>query len=322
MKQLTPIQIKFHQMKARISGGITSLFDIWALFIRVLASSVGIIFNISRLLKYDTKLSGEFAYNKLDKYSDGEKYNFNGIYLPYIDKTDYGNLYGLHNCIKDTFSVFLLNNDDYSSDYVDKIDKRLPEGSYCYKNDNCDITIHNGDVVLDLGAWIGDFSAYACHKGAIVYAFEPAAETRTLLKKTVLYNKHTQGKINIVPYAVGDENKILNFFKDMRTAQSTFLTNNENNIFTEKIEAVKLDDWVNKENIKVDFIKADIEGFERNMLKGAVNILKTQQPVLSLCTYHLPDDPKVMKDIILSSNPNYKIIQRRMKMFAYVPNLK
>jgi hypothetical protein len=88
------------------------------------------------------------------------------------------------------------------------------------------------------------------------------------------------------------------------------------------IKIITLDEWVYKENIKVNFIKADIEGYERKMLQGAVNIIKTQQPVLSLCTYHMPDDPEVMKDIILSANPYYKIIQRRMKMFAYVSHFK
>jgi len=326
MKQLKPLQIKFQQMYSRIfggGGGITNLFDVWALFIRILASSVGKEFNISKLLQYDVKITGKYAYNKLNKYLNGEKYDFNGIYLPLLQKTDYGNLYELYCCSKDIFSVYLYNNDDYSSNYVDKLDKKLTEGSYCYSNDNCDITIHYGDIVLDLGAWIGDFSAYACYKGAIVYAFEPAAETRALLEKTVLYNKHAQGKINIVPYAVGDENKILDFYKNNKhMASSTFLTLNKNSICSEKIEVVKLDDWVLKENIKkVNFIKADLEGFERYMLQGATNILKIQQPVLSLCTYHLPDDPEVMKDIILSANPNYKIIQRRMKMFAYVPRL-
>jgi len=69
----------------------------------------------------------------------------------------------------------------------------------------------------------------------------------------------------------------------------------------------------------VNFIKADIEGFERHMLQGAQNLLKNQKPVLSLCTYHLKDDPIVMKELILKANPEYEIIQRRTKMFAYVP---
>jgi len=231
-------------------------------------------------------------------------------------------LYAIFTSVFDTLDGYLLNNDNYSSEYIDKRDKVLHEGSYLYfKNDiGCDITVHKGDVVLDLGACMGEFSAYACKKGALVYAFEPSIKNRYWLEKTVEYNKGT-GQINICPFGAGSKSEVLNFVSDENNpGTSRFIS--ENNQDTVQMEIVALDDWVIKENIKVDFIKADIEGFERNMLKGSVNILKTQQPVLSLCTYHLPADPEVMKDIILSANPGYKIIQRRMKMYAYVPHLK
>jgi len=220
--------------------------------------------------------------------------------------------------MKDVLGVYLFNNDNYSYKYVDKLDKRLTEGVYLYQNDDgCDITIHEGDVVLDIGAWIGDFSAYACKKGATVYAFEPSKETRILLEKTVLYNKNNSGKITIIPYGVGNENRIISFARNQDHPASSSFVIGEDSCET-SVEVVKLDDWVLKENIKVDFIKADIEGFERYMLQGSINLLKTQQPTLSLCTYHLSDDPEIMREIILSANPNYTIIQRGMKMFAYV----
>ena len=57
------------------------------------------------------------------------------------------------------------------------------------------------------------------------------------------------------------------------------------------------------------------------MFKGAVIILKNQQPVLSLCTYHKPSDPIEMQNLIFQANPKYKVIQRRMKLFAYVPEI-
>ncbi|MCL2819353.1 MAG: hypothetical protein FWD38_00755 [Oscillospiraceae bacterium] len=55
------------------------------------------------------------------------------------------------------------------------------------------------------------------------------------------------------------------------------------------------------------------------MLKGATNILKKHQPILSLSIYHLPNDPDVMRDLILFANPKYTVIQRGMKLFAYLP---
>ncbi len=85
------------------------------------------------------------------------------------------------------------------------------------------------------------------------------------------------------------------------------------------VETITLDDFVKEKNLeRVDFIKSDIEGFERNMLQGAQETLKNFAPKLALCTYHLPDDPEVMTDLIMQANPNYKIVYGRKKLFASV----
>jgi hypothetical protein len=49
----------------------------------------------------------------------------------------------------------------------------------------------------------------------------------------------------------------------------------------------------------VNFIKADIEGAEVNMLRGASKILSTQKNLrLSLCTYHNINDGCELKEIL------------------------
>ena len=88
----------------------------------------------------------------------------------------------------------------------------------------------------------------------------------------------------------------------------------------ETVETISIDDFVRENNLPhVDFIKSDIEGFERNLLKGAQETLKNFAPKLALCTYHLPDDPEIMAGLIKKANPKYNIVQKRMKLFASVP---
>ena len=85
------------------------------------------------------------------------------------------------------------------------------------------------------------------------------------------------------------------------------------------VETITLDDFVKENNLeRVDFIKADIEGFERNMLSGAQETLKNFAPKLALCTYHLPDDPEVMTKLIMQANPNYKIVYGKKKLYASI----
>lgn len=92
---------------------------------------------------------------------------------------------------------------------------------------------------------------------------------------------------------------------------------------TEKISVTTIDKFVEENKLeRVDFIKADIEGSERDMLRGATSVLKTFAPKLAICTYHLPDDPEVLEKIIREANPAYTVVQMRHRLFAAVINKK
>ena len=176
------------------------------------------------------------------------------------------------------------------------------------------MTIKKGDIVIDAGAWVGTFSAYAAKKGAQVYAFEPSVENRIILNKTAELN----GNITVVPFALYDTAATLNFSEESITSRVEDV-NKTIGESSHGVRAVTLDEFVVSNNIqKVNFIKADIEGSERKMLAGAVNVMKKFAPKLSICTYHLPDDRQVLSKIIMDANPKYKVVYRKMKLYAFV----
>lgn len=248
------------------------------------------------------------------KYFKGTFWNFNGVLLPDYKPEPIGWL--IWSIYMDTLFTYCVHGDNYSHTLIDKLDPFLPEGTYGYSNDEIDVTIKAGDIVIDAGAWIGDFSAYAVKKGASVYAFEPCAETCGYLRKT----RELNGNIVVQQKGLGAKNEIRYITNDTNNSGSNRITNKKKS--NEVIEIITLDTFVKENRIdKINFIKADIEGFERFLIKGAKNVLKKHSPKLAICTYHLNDDPTVISELIKEANPDYKIVHKRKKLYAAVPKV-
>ena len=219
--------------------------------------------------------------------------------------------------------IDLLCSDDYfkksESNYLFYQTMKIlqDEGPYQYNS----VSLQPNDTVIDVGANIGMFSIFANHfYGCKCYAFEPVSSTAKLLLKNLVLNKMEES-IVIEPYALSDKVCDLDIWISKNNINAaSFVINPEDLAGLEKIHCITLDQWVKENDVqKIDFIKADIEGAERYMLQGATNVLKTFAPKLSICTYHLPDDPQVLEDIILKTNPKYKVEQASKKLYAYVP---
>lgn len=70
---------------------------------------------------------------------------------------------------------------------------------------------------------------------------------------------------------------------------------------------VTIDSFVEEHKIeKVDFIKMDTEGYERNIIMGAAKTIRRFSPVIVCSAYHLKDDKIKIPELIKSINPEYK----------------
>jgi FkbM family methyltransferase len=263
-------------------------------------------------------LAGQFLNSKYLTHTHNEiYYYFNGAKLPCLanDPLVSGNRYAT--VFWDTFLIPCMYNDNHNKEIVDAVEPAMPEGPYGYEDGIFEVTVKKNDIVIDAGAWAGDFSAYAASKGATVYAFEPAAETFRALQKTAELN--TVSKIYPIQKGLGNSECETPIYLDNRDGGGNTIRSQNHRIPSEIIKITTLDTFVKENNIqRIDFIKADIEGAERDMLQGATEVLKKFAPKLAICTYHLPDDPEVLKRIILDANPAYKIIQLRKKLYACI----
>lgn len=191
------------------------------------------------------------------------------------------------------------------------------EGPY----ENEEVILEKDDVVFDCGANIGLFSTIAAWKGCITYAFEPIYENQLHLEKSKnLY----QNLIKICPFALGEKVGIAKFYMCDKNISHTMIKNQADHLENcIDVEITTIDQFVKDNKIeKLDFIKADIEGAERYMLMGAKESIAKFSPKISICTYHLEDDPQVLERIIKEANPNYIIKHRWKKIYAYVPKDK
>jgi FkbM family methyltransferase len=256
----------------------------------------------------------EFKSYFLSADPEGNTYfDINGAKLPDISDNR-GMMELLMYIFEDTFMVPFFFKDNHKKELVAILDVFMREGPYGYTDNEINAVINPQDVVIDAGAWIGDFSAYAASKEGISYAFEPVGSLFKILEKTASLNK---GKIIPVQKGLSDKNGTVKISVEegMNSGANSLVIKRSSK--EELISITTLDDFVKTNKIeKIDFIKADIEGEERALLKGASNVLQTFAPKLAICTYHFPEDAKLLEEIIMDTNSKYKIKHLRHKLFA------
>lgn len=181
------------------------------------------------------------------------------------------------------------------------------------------VRLEVGDYVIDAGANIGLFSLHALRRvgaGGKVYAFEPFPDAYTLLQRN-LAGYNDCDNVFLVPVALGSSSGQLRLSVGGLADASGVMSRSETQV---TVPVTTIDDFVAENQLpKVDFIKMDIEGMERKALQGAKETLRRFKPRLAICTYHLPDDRDVIPRVITEIVPEYRITQKRMKLYAWCP---
>ena len=158
-----------------------------------------------------------------------------------------------------------------------------------------------GSIVLDCGANYGTFTRRALERGAIkVVAIEIDPREQTALRRTFA-DEIRQGKVIVYGKGVWDRATEL----DLR-GDSVVLPRRDAPV---RLPVTTIDQIVSELQLpSVDFIKMDIEGAEKNALRGAGMTLTRFSPFLAISSEHLPDD----KDTIPALVNN--LVPRRYRM--------
>jgi len=144
-----------------------------------------------------------------------------------------------------------------------------------------------GNNVLDIGANIGYFSlifAKLVGNNGRVYAFEPEPENFRILKKNLEINHYNNTMA--IQKAISDKNHTIKLFLGENTSTHSIYQSSETSAFID-IESIKLDDFSDIQNKRIDFIKIDIEGAEIDAFKGMKNVLQKNSQVTILSELNL-----------------------------------
>jgi FkbM family methyltransferase len=166
-------------------------------------------------------------------------------------------------------------------------------------------TVRRGDVVLDCGAHVGVFTYRSLLRGASqVVAIEPDPVNLECLRRN-FSREIASGRVVLVPKGVWSSVTTLSFSESKLTSGSNSFVSEQGGAKME-LSVTTIDELVKELHLpRVDYVKMDIEGSEREALKGAHNTIRTFRPRLMLDMYHRPDDPGVLPALIQDANTAY-----------------
>jgi FkbM family methyltransferase len=142
-------------------------------------------------------------------------------------------------------------------------------------------------VILDVGAHAGQYTKLLARLApqGFVYAVEPGSYARTILGLAVAFNRLRN--VAILPMALGDRSGLVSLSMPVKRSGSYGFglthvgpSDRENSVH-EVVAVTTLDELSATLGLqRLDFIKADIEGYEGALLRGARETLRRFKPAL------------------------------------------
>lgn len=184
--------------------------------------------------------------------------------------------------------------------------------------------IKPGDTVLDCGACEGYFTLKALECGARkVHCIEPGEAIVSCLKKTFA-DEIATGRVSIHACLLGGSNETVNFYQNPVDPTVGHTGDGAEDRVTSlsptRMEMLTIDAFCDRSAIeKIDFIKADVEGSEVELLYGAEQTLSTFRPALAIAVYHAPENANLIVDYIESLSLGYIIRVKGIVEFENTP---
>ncbi|MFH1189740.1 MAG: FkbM family methyltransferase [Candidatus Omnitrophota bacterium] len=144
-----------------------------------------------------------------------------------------------------------------------------------------------GDTVIDCGAYVGEFTLYAARAvgpSGRVIAFEPDAGIYARLLRNIKLNGFNN--VTAVNKGLWSEDGVLKFVGDGVKGYSFMLGGDDPSAVD--VPVASLDSELARLKVaRVNFIKADVEGAEVELLRGAAKTLSPGLAAVAVASYHM-----------------------------------
>lgn len=183
---------------------------------------------------------------------------------------------------EDAWSLWMLINEQF--DEHDWHHYEIPE-----------TTVQADDVVVDCGACEGLFSLRVAPRCRRVFAVEPHPLFVAAMRRTLAPFANAE----IVPLALGERTG--DAFLTLDGERTRFGATGGYRVAIETLDGLFLDN-----DPPVSYLKADVEGFELSLLRGAAELLRRQRPKVAVTVYHEANDYREMMAFLRSVQPAYR----------------
>ena len=164
------------------------------------------------------------------------------------------------------------------------------------------------EIFVDCGAFVGDtVEQYLFVRSGVfnrIVAIEPDKRNIELLNRRVDRLRKewcTEGmSIDVIQGSIGKNEEEV-YINDSIESISTKISKSDQG---NKVKMYTIDNLF--KNTGIDFIKADIEGYEMDMLVGGAESIKAHHPILAICIYHKTSDLYEIPLYINRLNKKYK----------------
>lgn len=170
-------------------------------------------------------------------------------------------------------------------------DKYLQEVNGVFEPDMVQLfrsLVRQSDTVLDIGANIGCTTILFADIAQIVHSFEPSPSTFAFLQKNIKNANAQNVFLNNVGLGREAGEFELTFASDNRSGG--FVSNKLNASDGHNVERIRIvqgDSYLESAGIKeVNFIKIDVEGFEKEVIEGLQKTIQRCRPVIALELNH------------------------------------